>query len=143
MKKAILLALVVVMAAGCSAPRRVYELFIDFTPYTSAGFYVTPDQCPSDYEPTGQLYLTVYPAIVRQQAPKVQTSETFQDGLYSIPASQLTLEQISSAALLELVVKAAVNKEAEGLSSLEIVRVGTGAAVDHFEISATTIRKKQ
>lgn len=139
------LLLLVILVAGCSAPRRVYELFVDFTPYTQAGFYLTPDQCPSGYAPTGQLYLTIYPGTVREQAQKVGSADRFQDGLYSNPG-KVSLEQISSSALLELIVKAAMEKDAEGLSSLALNRVGHyyygNFILDHFEVTATTIRKQ-
>ena len=124
MKRFVLL-LLVLLVAGCSAPRRVYELFVDFTPYTQAGFYMTPDQCPSGYAPTGQLYLTIYPGTVRDAA----------------------LMLAFGSALLELIVKAAMEKDADGLSSLTLNRVGHyyygNFILDHFEVSATTIRKKQ
>lgn len=44
-------------------PQQRMELasFLDFRPYTSAGFFISPDAYTGEFEPLGQLYIEIYP----------------------------------------------------------------------------------
>ena len=133
MKRFIILLAFAIAATSCAVlqpkARREIVDFVDFRPYTSAGFLITPDQYPGKYEAIGQLEIRIYP-------------EQLTDGIY------YTTEEISTSELLEIAFKNSVGKGANGLTNFKIERValtsyskyGSTTTLSHYVISGFLIR---
>ncbi len=66
MKRALIILAMVALFTGCATqfnyPRQTTITFMDFRPYTSAGFFFSADPYPEKYSPVGQLLIEIIPA---------------------------------------------------------------------------------
>ncbi len=119
MKKLIFLTVLSIMLCSCGIMTRdriVTPLFLDFRPYTSAGFFLSPNPYTGDFEPVGELNLIVEPAVVKNEPT---TTSKFSDSVYA-PKTSVVQEDISESELLELAVGEALKMGANGISNLKI-----------------------
>lgn len=119
MKKIIILAVVSIMLCSCGITTRnriVTPLFLDFRPYTSADFFLSPNPYTGEFEPIGELNIRVEPAVKRYDP---YTDTKFNDGIYSAKPT-VVQEDIPEADLLELAVAEALKMGANGISNLKI-----------------------
>lgn len=62
MKTIIFALLSIALFTGCATRERiVLPYYVDFSEYTKAGFYVSPDAYPGKFEPIGMIEVVVYP----------------------------------------------------------------------------------
>lgn len=129
MKKAFIFIIAAIMFSSCATfvpqQRTVLKAFTDYRPYTSEGFFLSPDAYPGSYESIGQLEMIVYPEQI-----KVKPSETqkFPDAIY-YGLEMYAYEKVNYSELLEMAVSDAVKVGANGISHLHISKttpVGTG-----------------
>lgn len=120
MKKLILLTFTVIALSSCGVllPRETQKsvLYLDYTPYTEAGFFLSPNEYPGPHTPIGNLNITIDPAVKEAKAQKTN----FPDGIYqaNIPRMEETI--ITPEELLETAVREALNKKGTGISNLKI-----------------------
>ena len=125
--KRVLLLLVLLSAAGCGTlnrPRSIVEGFADYRPYTTAGLFISPDPYTgTDYTAIGEYRALVLPALTMGE------NRTYK------------VETISSAELLEMTVKEARKKNANGIVDYRVVTTysTTSKAVESYEVSALFI----
>ena len=113
------------------APQQQKEIvnFLDYRPYTDAGFFISPYSYNGKFEPIGQLDIVVYP-------------EEVTDGIY------ISKKEISTSDLLDKAVKHTLGKGANGIANLKISRVaitttsryGSTSSLSHYEVSGFLIR---
>ncbi|MBR0224178.1 MAG: hypothetical protein IJL93_07895 [Bacteroidales bacterium] len=160
MKRLLSLLVFAALAASCSVAyqprdRAVETRYLNFKPYTSAGFYVSPDPCPADYTPMGQICIQVFPAdIKREFRNESSVSGLSNDGIYkSKPGALLyyTKESISADELLQMIVEKALDLGASGLVNLKydvvydthISKDGySSRTLSYYEISGLCVEKK-
>lgn len=135
MKRIIILAVFSIMLCSCGITTRnriVTSLFLDFRPYTSADFFLSPNSYTGEFDPIGELNIQVEPAVVRYDP---NTIAKFTDGIY---AAKFTVAQeyISESDLLEIAVQEALKMGANGISNLKI-----GITKDYYGYTKGAIRK--
>lgn len=143
MKRLALLAMTVLLLASCSTMRQRQTLisFLDYRPYTSADFFLSPDPCVKDFESIGQLYIDIVPGTAKEETTD---TKKFTDSIYSKGGlTSTSYEVISSEELLEMAVKKALEMGANGIANLKIsaTRNELGQAI-RYEISGLCIRIK-
>lgn len=116
--KRILYLLLFLTAVSCGPAsqyaRQTTSYFVDYRPYTSDGFWLSPESYPGEYDSIGELTVEILPGL--------QNNEDFGDGIYSDSiASGLTAEQITTDDLMSELVRQAKAKGANGISNLRIV----------------------
>ena len=119
MKKLILLAVFSAMLCSCGIMTRdriVTPLFLDFRPYSSADFFLSPNPYNGDYEPVGELSITVDPAVTRYDP---STTNKYSDNIYATRPT-VQEENIPASDLLEIAVAEALKMGANGISNLKI-----------------------
>ena len=119
MKKTIILAVFSIILCSCGITTRnriVTPLFLDFRPYTSADFFLSPNPYTGEFEPIGELSVIVEPAVVKYE-PKTETKYT--DGIYAAKPT-VVREQIPASELLDIAVAEALKMGANGISNLKI-----------------------
>lgn len=133
MKRFIVLLSLAMLATSCAimAPQQQKEIvnFLDYRPYTDAGFFISPYNYTGKFEPIGQLDIVVYP-------------EEVTDGIYT------SKKEIATSDLLEKAVKHTLGKGANGIANLKISRIvhttstryGSVSALSHYEVSGFLIR---
>ena len=124
MRRIALLTIYLLILSGCGMyrhERAIYTGFADFRPYTTAGFYISPDPYTGgEHTVIGTLSAHVYPGV---------------------DMATYTQESIPSAELLELTVAEAKKRGANGIvdySVSEVFNSRTGS-LDYYEISALLI----
>lgn len=135
MKQILTLILAAILAASCGVAThtRVTEAaFTDYRPYTSAGFFLSPDPYPGAFDALGEVTVIVTPAILPRTQTKIRKASTFSDGVYSnaTTTSSYVYEDVNAEDLLEEAVKLAKERGADGLVDIDIQCVPTGDAVD-------------
>lgn len=153
MKRFITLMSLAIIATSCSImqpqQRAEYVSFLDYRPYTSAGFFLSPNSYTGKFEAIGQLDITVIPEQVSANESKANDNGKFSDGVYSSKLSwSYKLKEIPAEELLELAYKNAVDKGANGIANLQIKRVtrttytkyGSSTSLSHYEISGYLIK---
>lgn len=143
----IFIILLAVMVSGCAVQMRTIEKnFYDYRPYTSEGFFLSPNQYIAEHQPLGELFIKVTPALV---SPKEKEGHKFSDGLYSSSSmGKLVPEHISSSELLEMAVSEAVQRGANGISNFSVKAIyvttvgkyATETKLSHYEISGLCIK---
>lgn len=133
MKRLIILLGLAILATSCAVvqPQQQKEIvsFLDYRPYTEAGFFISPYNYTGKYEAIGQLDIIVYP-------------EQVTEGIYT------TKKEIPSTDLLDKAVKHSLGKGANGIANLKISRIsntsvskyGTISSLSHYEVSGFLIR---
>lgn len=148
--KNILTLFICLLLTGCAVQPRdrvTNVLFLDYRPYVSADFYITPDAYSQPHNALGELMITVYPAISRNS---FTTEAKFSDGIYSNGKTSVNsyMENISSEELLELAVSNALKLGADGISNFEAKvvyntthskYVGIIQTISHYEIKGLCI----
>ena len=102
MKRIVLIIVTMLVLASCSVTRQrqTFVSFLDYRPYTSADFFLSPDPCVKDFDSIGQLYIDVIPGTA---TPTTSTAKNFNDNIYSKGGMMATTyEVISSEELLEI-----------------------------------------
>lgn len=79
-------------------------LFIDYRPYTEAGFYLSPNEYPRPHTPVGELNLVIDPAVVRSD--------------YS--SNWVVEKTLSADEILSMAVSEATKRGSNGISNLKI-----------------------
>ena len=131
--------------SGCAIThgRLVSTSFLDFRPYTEAGFFLSPDPYPGEFEALGEIIVTVVPSLLPKSGAGPQK---FADGAYS-SVGQYVSENIPGEELLDLVVKAALDRGADGIADFKCAAVYEYVTkdykvLDHYDISGLAIKRK-
>lgn len=90
-----------------------YVMFIDYTPYIEAGFYLSPNDYPGPHTPVGELNLIIDPAVVKAD------QKGYQDNIYQ-QSNQVYAKELNSQEILELAVSEATKRGSNGISNLKI-----------------------
>ena len=129
-------------------------LFLDYRPYVSADFHISPDAYTQSHHALGELMIEVYPAIKSNASRNRATTEAmFTDGIYGgggISASRVYRETITSKELLEIAVSKALELGADGISNFEAkviynttyTKYGTTQTLSHYEIKGLCIDRQ-
>lgn len=119
MKRIILFAVAVACIAGCSVmkptPRIESAYLMDFRPYSSADFFLSPDPYNGDFEPIGEIRIEISPALM-----KPVSGSQYEDSVYSQGKSVIP-EVVPMKDLLEAIVSKALDLGANGIANLEIM----------------------
>ena len=118
MKRILLFAAVLLVAASCSTLQRqrtTIAYFADYTEYPD--MWISPNACTMAHQAIGQIDIEVLPAIghTNKHANKKDA-----DGIYANNFGSFTTERITYRELLGLIVEEARKKGANGISNLEI-----------------------
>lgn len=120
MKKLIFIAIAVFTLTSCGSllPRETQTnvLYIDYTPYTEAGFFLSPNNYPGPHTPIGELNIIIDPEVKEKKDNKKE----FSDGIYQNNTPKMAVKTFSSEELLEMAVAEALNKKGNGISNLKI-----------------------
>lgn len=114
MKRILLFAAVLLVAASCSTLQRqrmTIAYFADYTEYPD--MWISPNACTMAHQAIGQIDIEVLPAIGH-------TNKKETDGIYANNFGSFTTERINYRELLGLIVEEARKKGANGISNLEI-----------------------
>lgn len=117
MKKFIYLlsSLLILNSCGVLQTREMqkYVMFIDYTPYIEAGFFLSPNDYPGDHTPVGELNLIIDPAVVKAD------QKSYQDNIYQ-QSNQVYAKELNSKEILEMAVSEATKRGSNGISNLKI-----------------------
>ena len=92
--------------------RRVIKTtIIDYRPYISEGFYLSPDPYTKDFDPIGEIRIEVTPALVDRNSPKASKC-ICNGGVWE--------EVVTSDELLRAAVKQAIALQANAIVNLKI-----------------------
>ena len=92
--------------------------FLDYRPYADADIFLSPDPYPGEFEPVGELYIVVDPAVVKNAVPE---EDKFADNIYArnnLPPVKATT--MPAEDLLEIAVKEAGLRGANGICNLSL-----------------------
>lgn len=117
MRKIILLAITAILLSGCAMthPRMTRVLFLDYRPYESAGFFISPNAYNGEHAVLGELCIEIIPAVV-----PAKVTDDLADGIYKNAKPKIELEEISSEEILEEAVSKALEMGADGLSNFSV-----------------------
>lgn len=127
MKRLIIIVVCASAIAGCASLERARTVtggFADYRPYTTAGFFISPDPYPGDdYTAIGEYRASVLPAW-----------KMGENRLYKA-------ETITAAELLQMTVEEARKKGANGIVDyrVNITRSASTWVVESYDISALFI----
>ena len=93
--------------------RVVKTTIIDYRPYISEGFYLSPDPYTKDFDPIGEIRIEVTPALVDRDSPKSKASKCICNG-------GVWEEVVTSDELLRAAVKQAIALQANAIVNLKI-----------------------
>lgn len=145
------------LLTGCAVvqprDRITNVLFLDYRPYVSADFHISPDAYNQPHHALGELMIEVYPAIKSNASRNREATEAkFTDGIYGggISASRVYKETITSEELLEIAVSKALELGADGISNFEAkviynttyTKYGTTQTLSHYEIKGLCIDRQ-
>lgn len=91
--------------------------FLDYRPYAEADIFLSPDPYPGEFEPVGELYIVVDPAVVKNTVAE----DKFTDNIYAqnttppVRATRLAAEE-----LLDIAVREAGLRGANGICNLSL-----------------------
>jgi hypothetical protein len=120
-------------------PQQKVELasFLDFRPYTSAGFFISPDAYTGEFEPLGQLYIEIYPEEIEiSESKRLKYNEP-----HYVNGILYAYEHIKFAEILDKAVAQAMKMGADGIADLKIQKV-TFADRVRYEASGLCIKRK-
>lgn len=93
--------------------RVVKTTLIDYRPYISEGFYLSPDPYTKDFDPIGEIRIEVTPALVDRDSPKSKASKYISNnGVWE--------EVVTADELLRAAVKQAIALQANAIVNLKI-----------------------
>lgn len=144
--KRIIILLLALIFTSCSAllptyypqKKQAYATFLDFRPYTSEGFFISPDPYTGEFEPLGQLYVEVFPEeklISAEDRYKYDETHYYGSDLYGF-------ERLSYAEILSQAVVRAVSMGANGIADLKISKVTYNGYVRYEASGLCIIIKK-
>lgn len=145
MKRLLLFAVAAIVASSCSVmthQRYVSTMFLDFQPYTESGFFISPNPYTGQFSPIGEINITVQPAL-QPRARIIKGTGTYTDGLYTQKANtNLVQEDIPAEELIDLAVREAKAKGANGISNFKCARVMGADPIEPvlYEISGFAIK---
>ena len=120
MKKIVLFLIAVFALASCSTfvplQKATYATFLDYRPYNSEGFFLSPEPYVGECEFIGELFIEVLP---EQKAIKDGAYDSY-DALSYYGGKWYGFERLSYAEILQTAVVRAVSMGANGISSLKI-----------------------
>lgn len=120
MKRILILLLALICFSSCATfrpqQRSTFAYFLDYRPYTSEGFFISPDPYTGEFESLGELYIEVLP---EQKAINIEDEDKYDNVMYW-GTQAYGFERISHAELLEMAVHKAVLKDANGIANLKI-----------------------
>ena len=152
MKRIFLFLMMSMFLTGCGVQRlrTVEKSFFDYSVYTDAGFFLSPNQYTGEHQPLGELFIKGTPAVVPANGKESPQKRNFSDGIYSNQPSfgRVQVENIESSELLEMAVAEAVSRGANGISnfdvkvvySTKVTKYGTTTELSHYEISGLCIK---
>ena len=119
--------------------RYVSTMFLDFQPYTEAGFFISPNPYTGQFSPIGEISIVVKPALQRQAK---QVKGSFSDSMYASTGALVVQEEIPAEELLEMAVNEAKAQGANGISNFKCVRISDVSEIEpyHYEITGFAIR---
>jgi hypothetical protein len=91
--------------------RVVKTTIVDYRPYISEGFYLSPDPYTKDFDPIGEIRIEVTPALVDRNSPKASKC-ICNGGVWE--------EVVTSDELLRAAVKQAIALQANAIVNLKI-----------------------
>lgn len=119
MKKLVLLTIAVIALSSCGTlrPREMQKqvMFIDYTPYVEAGFYLSPNDYPGPHTPVGELNIIIDPSVER-----MRSNIRYDDGIYQTNNYEMASKNLTADELLEIAVSEAAKKGSNGISNLKI-----------------------
>lgn len=145
MKRIMILTAAAIVLTSCGAlfmpyePQQRTELasFLDFRPYTSAGFFISPDAYTGEFEPLGQLYIEIYPEEIEiSEGKRLKYNEP-----HYVNGILYAYEHIKFAEILDKAVAQAMKMGADGIADLKIQKV-TFADRVRYEASGLCIKRK-
>lgn len=120
MKRILILLLALICVSSCATfkpqQRSTYSYFLDYRPYTSEGFFVSPDPYTGEFESLGELYMEVFP---EQKEINIDDKDKYDRVVYW-GTQAYGFERIAHAELLEMAVKKAESMGANGIANLKI-----------------------
>lgn len=123
MRNACIVALACALLSSCAsftpASRSVVSVFLDYRPYMSEGFFISPDPYPGSCEILGELALEVRPG----QMEIDEVSVAFFDSVTYRNNKYYGYERISYETLLDTAVSKAKATGADGLVNFSIQKV--------------------
>ena len=145
MKRILILLLALVSLQSCGAlfapdepqQKATFATFLDFRPYTSEGFFISPDSYTGDHETLGELFLTVMP----EQKEITESKRSKYDEVQYINGILYGYEIIPYAELLEQAVLRAVSIGADGIADLKIAKYANDYSV-RYEVTGLCIKRK-
>ena len=145
MKRLFILLLALINLQSCGALFAPYEpqqkatfaTFLDFRPYTSEGFFISPDSYTGDHETLGELFLIVMP----EQKEITERKRSKYDEVQYINGILYGYEIIPYAELLEQAVLRAVSIGADGIADFKIAKHANDYSV-RYEVTGLCIRRK-
>jgi hypothetical protein len=151
MKSLFLAALLLFSLCSCvtMAPmeRRVITDVYDFRPYSEKGFYITPNPYFGEFDPIGQIYISIFPG--RKEITTKNEKGGFGE---ETETTSMRTETISSEEMMELIYKKAIDLKANGISNFKMQYVYStlyDAAshtqlkiLDHYELEGFAIKRK-
>lgn len=139
MKKIIILLITALMISSCGAQklleRSVTVGFADYRIYADAGFFISPNAYALDYTPIGELYIEVIPGQeYRETRPDYFGSTSYFIGQ----------EDIAYQDLIEMAVKEALDRDADGISNFKITKttISQESGLYKYDISGFCIKRK-
>lgn len=144
MKRICILLLALISLSSCAALLTPYEpqqkqtlaTFLDFRPYTSEGFFISPDSYTGEHEPLGQLIVEILP----EQKEITESKRSKYDDVQYINGILYGYERISFSEVLEQAVLRAISMGADGIADLKITKVTNGYFV-RYEATGLCIKR--
>lgn len=111
----LMLSLLILNSCGVLQTRELQKhvMFIDYTPYTEAGFFLSPNDYPGEHTPVGELHLIIDPAVLKAD------QKGYQDNIYQ-QNNQVYAKDLTSKEILEMTVSEATKRGSNGISNLKI-----------------------
>lgn len=149
MRKIIMIIAVAIITASCAVTRdrQVSKYFLDYRPYSDAGFFISPNPYTGEFTSIGELSITVTPAILSKSQAPVQV-KNYNDALYAPVGTGAIVENIPASELIDMAVKEAQSVGANGISNFKCVAVYNtqvsrsgvvNKELSHYEISGLCI----
>ena len=160
MKKFIIAFCSALALASCSVPAKIDVGYVDYNKYYQEGFLITPAQYYQEYDPCGEIFISVTPGYT-QSLTTVQTTTSNNGynkyGNYVIgskkqePAQQRTVvlqkdgkEIRTIDDVVEIAVKEAKERGANAITNFKcnIVRNTKFYTIERYEVSGFCIKTK-
>ncbi len=111
--------------------------FLDFRPYTSEGFFISPDPYSGEHETLGQLFIEIIPEEkeIRESERTKYDSPHYANGLL------YGYEHITFAEVLEQAVQRASSIGADGIADMKITKETSGISVRYVATGLCIKRK--